>query len=440
LLVLIAAAVVLAWYSWALLALFVGLSAVSLAVSAVVLPRIHRNFYRLQDANGRLSAQITEAVAAHALVRAAAREDWAEHRLQPLVDSLAKRQVRAERFLFRFLVFIWAFDVFLSPFVLLLVGAVLIAHGTSAGAVAAALLYWKVGLDFRWKLVSGMTGIMSGLGALRRAVLFFAETPLVADAVDAQPLPPGSGAIRFAGVCFAYPGARDGFALGPVDLDLPAGQRTALVGASGSGKSTLVQLLARVYDPDAGSIAIDGHDLRTVTQASLRRRIGCMTQDTLLFDASLEDNLRFARADADAAAMRQALEHAGLGDFASGLPEGLATRIGERGLRLSGGQRQRLAIARLLLADPEIVVLDEPTSALDAATETAVWEAIDAACAGRTQLIVTHRIATARHARQVVVLDHGRIVGTGTASAVHRACPLFRDLCAAQHVVLEGSP
>ena len=439
LLVLVAAALVIAWYSTPLVITFVILSVISLSVTALALPRIHRNFHRLQDANGQLSARITEAVAAHALVRAAAREDWAEARLGTVIERLRIRQVRAERFLIRYLVFIWAFDIFLGPFILLLIGAVLIAHGTAAGSVVAAIMYWRLASEYRFKLTNGLTGVMSGLGALRRILAFFAETPLVADAPTAVPLRPGPGAIRFHQVQFRYPGRDSGFVLGPLDVDLPAGQRTALVGPSGAGKSTLVHLLCRVYDPDAGSISIDGQDLRTVTQVSLRRRLGCMSQDTLLFDGSLADNLRFVSAEATATDMRAALGQAGLEEFLAGLPEGLETRIGERGVRLSGGQRQRLAIARILLADPEIVILDEPTSALDARTEAEVWTAIDAACAGRTQLIVSHRIATALHADRVLVLEAGRLLAAGTAFDVHQVCTLFQRLCSAQHITVTGS-
>ncbi|MFW5844934.1 MAG: ABC transporter ATP-binding protein [Planctomycetota bacterium] len=440
LVMLLTASCCLAWYAPSLFAVFAGLATVSIGLSLWALPAIHRNFRALQDDNGHLNAQITEAVSVHSLVRAVARERDAQARMQPLIDTLAVRQVTAERFLWRFLVLVWSFELVLGPFLLLLVGARLIAAGESAGAIAAAVLYWRLAAEFKWKLTNGITGLMSGFGALARAVAFFTETPLVADRPDARPLPSGPGAIDCTGVVFTYPSARDDFRLGPVDLHVPAGSRCALLGPSGGGKSTIAQLLCRIYDPDAGRIRIDGVDIATVTQASLRRRIGFMTQETQLFDGDLATNLRFAAPDATDAELRAALQQAALGDLLDELPEGLGTPIGERGIRLSGGQRQRLAIARLLLLDPAIIVLDEVTAALDADSEAAIWTSIDHLFTGRTQLVITHRIASALLADRVAVIDQGRLLACGSPQAVHRDCSRFRELCAAQHVHIGGVP
>jgi ABC-type multidrug transport system fused ATPase/permease subunit len=437
---LITTAVALAWVSPVLLGVFAALFALDTFISLRAMPNIFRNFQRLQDDNGALNAQITEAVSVHGLVRAFAREHEAEERMRPLIAKLAGQQVRAERFLWKFLVLLWSFDLLLGPMLLLLVGAVLMNQGASAGTVATAFLYWKSAANFKWNITEGATGVMSGLGAIDRAAAFFDETPLVADAPGAPDLPPGPGEVRFEGVVFHYPRQRDHYRLGPLDLVLPAGRRCALLGVSGSGKTTLAQLVSRIYDPDEGRVLIDGRDLRTVTQSSLRRRVGFMTQDTLLFEGTLRDNLRFARPDADTSAMEDALARAGLAEFLADLPDRLDTLVGERGTRLSGGQRQRLALARLLLLSPELVILDEPTSALDATTEAALWRSIDELLRGRTQLIITHRIATALQADRLAVLDRGRLVGVGAARELFASCPEFRTLCRAQHIDLEISP
>jgi ABC-type multidrug transport system fused ATPase/permease subunit len=437
---LVTAAVAIGWVSPVLLGVFMALFALDVLIGLRALPRIYRNFQQLQDDNGALNAQITEAVSVHGLVRAFARELEAEERMRPLIAKLARQQVKSERFLWKFLVFVWSFDLVLGPFLLLLVGAVLVQHGSTAGTLATAFLYWKAAAEFKWNLTNGATGLMTGLGAIDRAAAFFDETPLVSDAPGAPDLPPGPGEVRFENVVFHYPRQRDPYRLGPLDLTLPAGGRCALLGVSGSGKTTLAQLLSRIYDPASGRVLIDGHDLRSVTQSSLRRRVGFMTQDTQLFDGTLRDNLRFARPDGGDSEMEDALARAGLGEFLRDLPERLETLVGERGVRLSGGQRQRVALARLLLLSPEIIVLDEPTSALDASTEAALWKSIDELLRARTQLVITHRIATALHCDQIAVLAQGRLAGVGPARELHARCPEFRELCGAQHIDLEARP
>ena len=436
LVMLVCAAATIAWMSPTLFGLFAALFALDLFIAIRTLPRIHKDSLQLQDDNGALNAQITEAVSVHGLVRAFARERDAEERMSPLITKLARQQVKGERFLWKFLVFLWSFDLILGPFLFLLVGAVLMKDGASAGAVATAFLYWKAAGKFKLQITGNATQLMSCLGSIARASAFFDETPFVADAPEAPELPFGPGVVRFENASFVYPHQRDHYRLGPVDLAIPAGQRCALLGVSGSGKTTLAQLLSRIYDPAEGRILIDGHDIRTVTQSSLRRRVGFMTQDTQLFDGTLRDNLRFARPEATDADMEAALARAGLAAFIADQPERLDTLVGERGVRLSGGQRQRLALARILLLSPEIIILDEPTSALDATTEAELWKSIDELLRGRTQLIITHRIATALHADQLAVLANGRLAGVGRARDLFATCPEFTELCRAQHIDL----
>jgi ATP-binding cassette subfamily B protein len=240
-------------------------------------------------------------------------------------------------------------------------------------------------------------------------------TPQVADAADAAPLPRPVDA-RGASVEFQQVGYRhDARASGLEDVSFVAapGTTTALVGPSGAGKSTIVKLALRLLDPQEGRVLIDGHDARTVTQASLRAAVALVPQDVALFNDSLYANIAFARPDADAAQVWAAAAAAELSDFIQGLPDGMETRVGERGLKLSGGERQRVGIARALLADPCILILDEATSALDSRTEAAIQKTLRRVSQGRTTLVVAHRLSTVADADQILVLKAGRIVERG---------------------------
>ncbi|MGH7025987.1 MAG: ABCB family ABC transporter ATP-binding protein/permease [Brevundimonas sp.] len=241
------------------------------------------------------------------------------------------------------------------------------------------------------------------------------QAPQVADAPDAIALPrPASGCgaeIIFDHVGFRHDARAAG--LDDVSFVTPAGTTTALVGPSGAGKSTIVKLALRLLDPQEGRVLIDGNDARSVTQASLRAAVALVPQDVALFNDSIRANVAFARPDADDTAIWAAAEAAELADFIRDLPEGMETRVGERGLKLSGGERQRVGIARALLADPCILILDEATSALDSRTEAAIQKTLRKARAGRTTLVVAHRLSTVADAEQILVLKAGRIVERG---------------------------
>ena len=197
-------------------------------------------------------------------------------------------------------------------------------------------------------------------------------------------------------------------------MDIAAGELVALVGPSGAGKTTLTTLVPRFYDPQAGRVLVDGHDLRTVTLASLTEHIGIVFQDTFLFHASIADNLRYARPDATDAELVAAATAANLHDFVAGLPEGYDTVVGERGHRLSGGEKQRVAIARVILKDPRILILDEATSNLDTVSEQLIQAALRPLFAGRTSIVIAHRLSTVLAADRILVLDDGRLVEQGS--------------------------
>nr|WP_246422420.1 ABC transporter ATP-binding protein/permease [Roseospira visakhapatnamensis] len=238
------------------------------------------------------------------------------------------------------------------------------------------------------------------------------QPPEVADAPDATDLRVTGGALRFEDVGFGY--GPDRAVLRGVDITVPAGQTVALVGPSGAGKSTIGRLLFRFYDVTGGRVLIDGQDLRSVTQASLRRAIGVVPQDTVLFNDTVGYNIAYGRPVATQAEIEQAARMAALHDFVAGLPDGYETRVGERGLKLSGGEKQRVSIARAILKDPPILLFDEATSQLDSHTEREIQAALRRVSAGRTTLVIAHRLSTVVDADQIVVLDGGRVAESGT--------------------------
>jgi ATP-binding cassette subfamily B protein len=254
--------------------------------------------------------------------------------------------------------------------------------------------------------------IKQSLADMERLFALLDQHREVADLPDALPLQPHGGEVRFSHVDFSYEKNRQ--ILFDVDFTIPAGSTTAVVGHSGSGKSTLSRLLFRFYDVDAGSITIDGRDLRQVTQATLRSAIGIVPQDTVLFNDTIEYNIAYGRPGASREEMIAAARAASIHDFIESLPAGYQTMVGERGLKLSGGEKQRVAIARALLKDPAILIFDEATSALDSRAEQAIQAELKAIARTRTTLVIAHRLSTIADAAQILVMDHGRIIERGT--------------------------
>ncbi|MGO3315030.1 MAG: ABC transporter ATP-binding protein [Brachybacterium tyrofermentans] len=275
------------------------------------------------------------------------------------------------------------------------------------------------------------TQVNSSLALFTRVFEYLDAPITIADAPDALALDPTEvrGEIRFEDVTFTYPGA-DAPALHGLDLVIPAGRHTALVGTTGSGKTSTGYLMARLYEPTTGRITLDGHDLRDITMGSLADSLGVVTQETYLLHATIAENLRFARPDASDEDLVRACRIAQIHDHIVGLSDGYATVVGERGYRFSGGEKQRLALARTILRDPPVLLLDEATSALDVVTERAMSGALDAVARGRTTVSIAHRLSTVRAADQIIVMATGRIVERGTYEELLGRGGVFADLVA----------
>ncbi|PTX54183.1 ATP-binding cassette subfamily B protein [Litoreibacter ponti] len=269
-------------------------------------------------------------------------------------------------------------------------------------------------------------------GATERLVELLSAEDTVQDPQDAPELGRLEGRVTFEDVVFHYPARPTVAALDGVSLEVKPGETVALVGPSGAGKSTIIQLILRFYDPDAGSIRLDGHDLREIDRADFRRSVALVPQDPVIFAASARENIRFGRPDASDADVEEAAKAAAAHEFLVGLPDGYDSYVGERGVMLSGGQKQRIALARAILRDAPILLLDEATSALDAESEAAVQMAVERLSKDRTTLVVAHRLATVKKADRIVVFEAGRIVATGTHDALVAEGGLYARLARLQ--------
>jgi ATP-binding cassette subfamily B protein len=311
---------------------------------------------------------------------------------------------------------------FLSALVtveILVVGGIEAINGnTSTGVVFAFVAALNNFFDPIQQLSQLYTTYQSGMAALDKIFELLDEQPDLVDAPDAVELPSIRGELRFDEVSFRYggPGAGDDgfYALRDVDLVIPPGQTVALVGETGAGKSTFAKLVARFYDPTAGAVLVDGHDLRNVTAESLRSQMGIVPQEGFLFSGTIRENIAFGRPDADDDDVRAAARAVGADSFIEALDDGYDAQIGERGVQLSAGQRQLVAFARALVADPRILVLDEATSNVDVHTETLIEKGLRRLVAGRTAIVIAHRLSTIRGASRILVLEHGRVVEDGT--------------------------
>jgi len=373
--------------------------------------RLRRASTASQEHMGRVASILTEAVSGVRVVQGFSMERYEIDRFRAALDRMLTADLRAGR--------AQALGPAVMEIIGVLVGAVL--FGVAGWSIAQrrldagnfTVVLFAFGMLFMSvrRLNTIYSETQTALAAATRVFDIMDRTRAVEDAPDARPLPPFEREVRFEAVGFGY---GDEPVLAAVDLVLRKGETVALVGPSGSGKSTLANLIPRFYDPSSGRIRIDDADLRAVTLASLRAQIGLVTQETVLFDDTVRNNIAYGRADVPLERVIEAARASQAHEFIEQLPQRYDTPLGERGARLSLGQRQRISIARALLKDPPILILDEATSALDAESETLVQQALERLMRGRTSVVIAHRLATVRAADRIVVLDRGRIVEQGT--------------------------
>ena len=381
----------------------------------------------VQQRIAELTADVEENVSGVRVVKAFAAEQRQLARFRDSVARVFDQSMVATRLRAFYNPFI-GFLPNLGLAVVLLVGGRQVVGGSlTLGDFTAfyAYLLMLIGPMRQLGIALGMAQRATASGA-RVFELLDREPNLVAPA-GAPPLPEGAGRVELDAVSFEYEGASTA-ALHDIDLVVEAGTTVALVGATGSGKSTLVQLLGRLYDPTAGTVRIDGADVRTVDLRSLRAEIAVVDDDPFLFSASVHENIAYGRPDASREEVERAAVRAQAAAFIEALPDGYETRVGERGLTLSGGQRQRIAIARALLADPRILVLDDATSSVDASTEQAIKQALREVMAGRTTFVIAHRLSTIALADEIVVLEGGRVAARGTHAELLERSALYAEI------------
>jgi len=366
-------------------------------------------------------------------VQAFAQEDRAALRFGEATERsfvAATRRVSRRAIMTTLVIFI----VFSAVGFLLWMGGHDVLTGRITAGDLSAFVFYAVLVASSGGAISETIGdLQRASGAAERLAELRAEPPSIAEPANPKPLPrPVQGAVSFETVSFRYPTRTDSLALDRFDLDVKPGETVAIVGPSGAGKTTAFNLLLRFYDPEQGTIRLDGIDIRQLALRDLRRALATVPQDPTLFSTSVAENIRYGRPEASDAQVRAAAEAASALSFIEALPQGFATDLGARGVRLSGGQRQRIAIARALLCDPAVLLLDEATSALDAESELAVQQALDRLMQERTTLVIAHRLATVQKADRILVIDQGRVVDVGKHADLVRRGGLYARLAELQ--------
>jgi ATP-binding cassette subfamily B protein len=395
--------------------------------------RIFRARARVQAQFSELTAYLHETLGISGvhLIKSFAREPQERQRFGQMNRVLRDLEVRAGMATQWFGVALRLLQM-IGPAVLFLVGGYLVVHHKLT--LGSLLAFSVVGMGFGAAIQATASGLLTAIGALalwQRIFEVLDHQPELRESPQARTLEAVRGAIQLESVRFSHPG-QSRPALRDVSIDIQPGELAALVGPSGAGKTTLSHLVPRFFDPQAGRVLLDGHDVRELTFQSLGAAVGLVLQDTYLVHASLRENLSYGRADADDASLLEAAARANLTDVIAALPEGLDTIVGERGHRLSGGEKQRVAIARAILKNPPVLILDEATSHLDSVSEQLVQAALGRLIGGRTSLVIAHRLSTILAADQIIVLNEGQVVQRGTHAELLADDGLYRRLYVTQ--------
>ncbi len=411
---------------WRLTVVVVGLLACVVGMFMVMGRRLRKMTRASLDALSDAMGGISEALSNIRLVKAFAREEHEDRRTGDKLDAVFHLSMKSSRLEGAF------GTIAFAGFILVLLGVVWyggrnVMNGTlTAGSLLAFLMTVTIISGPMSSIAIQFSRLQRAMGASDRLFALLDDELEPADAPGAGPFPASAGNVVFDNVAFAY--THDAPVLRGLSIELPAGKVTACVGASGAGKTTLAMLLYRFYEPQSGNITIDGVPITAIRRQELREHIGIVPQEAILFNGTIRDNIRYGKLTASDAEIEAAARAANVEEFVLPLEKGYDTILGERGMTLSGGQRQRVAIARAVLKDPRLLILDEATSALDTRSEMLVREALERLMRGRTTLVIAHRLTTIQSADQIIVLEGGQVVESGTHAQLLRTDGQYADL------------